>query len=96
MFLRNTVKLCFEELGHRNLTEKKLPLYCIFYSFVTAQCLTNSHINQFPLANFAKICLFRDFWAYMNLPNYKNVEKPLHICSNSDRLGDIQIIVRPV
>ena len=47
------MKLCFEELGHRNLIAK-MALYLVEFCHNTV--LKNSHIIQFPLANVARMC----------------------------------------
>ena len=45
MFLMGTVKLCFEELGHRNLTSKISALSCIVLSQRSARKFAHNSIS---------------------------------------------------
>ena len=65
MFLRGTVKLCFNELGHTvEILLKKLALYHVQFCHCAVCSDENSYIIQFPNQGYVKIGLFRDFYTY--------------------------------
>ena len=52
-FLRGTVKLCFEELGHTNLTAKNCSLSCLVLSLRRAKKFAHHSISASDLRKYA-------------------------------------------